>query len=278
MKLLIPALLVLSACTVNAHADTIPVAPTSIDLGAAGSFAVLAGSAVTNTGATVINGNLGVSPQASVTGFLPGVVVNGAIHAADETALLAQGSLVTAYNAVASSPCGTNLTGQDLGGLTLSPGTYCFSSSAQLTGTLTLDRLGDADALFLFQIGSTLNTASGSAILFSGGGDGSALFFQVGSSASLGSTTAFAGNILALQSISLDTGATITCGRALARNGAVTLEGNLIGTSGCGTGTGGSPTEPGGGLTPVPEPGSAALISSGLFGLLSYARRWRQQS
>ena len=121
-----------------------------------------------------------------------------------------------------------NLTGQNLGGLTLTPGVYSFSSSAQLTGTLTLDAQGDPNALFVFQIGSTLTTASNSSVVFINGGQGNNTFWQVGSSATLGTGTAFTGNILALASITLTTGANIRCGRALARNGAVTQDHNNI--------------------------------------------------
>src|SRR5688500_17412718 len=203
-----------------------------ISLGTAQSFGVLGGSAVTNTGATTVNGNVGVSPGSSVTGFPPGIVVGGAIHSNDAVAVQAQNDLTTAYNEIAATPCTVDLTGQNLGGLALTPGVYCFSSSAQLTGALTLDALGNPNALFLFKIGSTLTTASGSTVtVINGGSACNSVFWQVGSSATLGTGTSFAGDILALTSITLTTGAN-TSGRALARNGAVTLDTNNVNTCG----------------------------------------------
>src|ERR1700709_2564307 len=130
------------------------------------SFAVLAGSTVTNPATpTVVTGDLGVSPGSAVTGFPPGIVTSGGIHAADASAAQAQSSLTIAYNTAAGLPCNTDLTGQDLGGLTLTPGVYCFNSSAQLTGTLTLAAQGNGNAFFLFKIGSTLTTASTSQVV-----------------------------------------------------------------------------------------------------------------
>jgi Ice-binding-like len=192
-----------------------------------GSFGVLGGSTVTNTGPSVVNGNLGVSAGSSVTGFPPGVVVGGTIHSNDATAIQAQTELTTAYNTVAGTPCTLDLSGQNLGGLTLTPGVYCFSSSAQLTGTLTLNALGNPAAQFLFKIGSTLTTASVSSVALINGATSCNIFWQVGSSATLGTNTVFAGNILALTSITLNTGATDS-GRTLARNGAVTLDTNNV--------------------------------------------------
>ena len=207
-------------------------AQTAPSLGSAQSFAVLGGSTVTNTGSSVITGDLGVSPGSAVTGFPPGLVVSGTIHAADALALSAQNSVTTAYNSLAGQPCTQDLTGQDLGGLILTPGVYCFSSSAQLTGTLTLNAQGNANAVFIFQIGSTLTTASGSSVVLINGGSPCNVFWQVGSSATLGTTTSFVGNILALTSITLTTSASVT-GRALARNGAVTLDTNTVTTAAC---------------------------------------------
>jgi hypothetical protein len=237
-----------------------------VDLGTANPFGVLAGSAVTNTGPSIINGDLGVWPSASITGFPPGIV-NGTIYMADTVAMQAQNDLTTAYNFAAGQACDTSLTGQNLGGLTLTPGVYCFSSSADLTGTLTLDAQGNPNAVFLFQIASTLTTASASSVLFTNGGQGGNVFWQIGSSATLGTTTSFAGDILALTSITLDTGATIPCGRALAQNGAVTMDTNAISTSpsgGCGLLA-----------DAVPEPGSASLIGLGvLLGLIGCGGRF----
>jgi hypothetical protein len=199
-------------------------------LGTAASFAVLGGSTVTNTGPTIVTGNLGVSPGIAITGFPPGIVVGGTIHAGDAVGLQAQTDVTTAYNDLAGQLCNTNLTGQDLGGLTLTPGVYCFSSSAQLTGILTLDGQGDPNAVFVFQIGSTLTTASASSVLLINGASACNVFWQVGSSATLGTGTAFGGNMLALASITLNTSASLF-GRALARNGAVTMDSNTISAS-----------------------------------------------
>jgi hypothetical protein len=207
-------------------------AQTAPSLGSAQSFAVLGGSTVTNTGSSVITGDLGVSPGTAVVGFPPGVVVGGTIHAADALASAAQNSVTTAYNALVSQGCTQDLTGQDLGGKTLTPGVYCFSSAAQLTGVLTLNAQGNSAAVFIFKIGSTLTTASGSSVLVINGGSACNVFWQVGSSATLGTSSSFAGSILALTSITLTTGANVT-GRTLARNGAVTLDTNTINTSAC---------------------------------------------
>lgn len=200
-------------------------------LGTADSFAVLAGSTATNTGSTLITGNLGVWPGNAVTGFPPGIVI-GTIFAGDAVAQQAQSDLTIAYNDVAGRPCDDDLTGTDLGGLTLIPAVYCFSDSAQLTGQLTLDAQGSADALFIFQMGSTLTTASNSSVLLINSGDECNVFWQVGSSATLGTSTAFAGNILALTSITANTDANVS-GRTLARNGAVTMDTNDISIANC---------------------------------------------
>lgn len=207
-------------------------AQTAPSLGSAQSFAVLGSSTVTNTGPSVITGDLGVSPGSAVTGFPPGLVVGGMIHAADAFALSAQGSVTTAYNSLAGQSCTQDLTGQDLGGLILTPGVYCFSTSAQLTGPLTLNAQGDASAVFIFKTGSTLTTASGSSVALMNGGSACNVFWQIGSSATLGTTTSFVGNILALTSITLTTAANVT-GRALARTGAVTLDSNTITAAVC---------------------------------------------
>jgi uncharacterized protein with beta-barrel porin domain len=192
------------------------------------SFAVLAGQTVTNTGATVINGNVGVSPGSAVTGFPPGIVVNGVIYDVGAVPAQAQSELTTQYNTLNGQPPTSNLTSTDLGGLTLTSGVYKFDNSAQLTGTLTLDAQGNPNSRFVFVIGSTLTTASQSQINLINSAQGGNVYFVVGSSATLGTDTEFAGQIVALTSITLNTGATINCGAALARNGSVTLDTNTI--------------------------------------------------
>jgi hypothetical protein len=232
-RLILMAITALAILPVHVNAGGI------IDLGTAGNFAVLAGSTVTNTGSTVINGgDVGVSPGAAITGFAtvdggPGVIVPPyTTQAGNAVAATAENDLTTAYNAAAGLAPTQILTGTNLGGLTLTPGVYFFSSSAQLTGTLTLNDEGNANAQFVFQIGSTLTTASNSSVVtINDGGStmpGCTVFWQVGSSATLGTTTDFEGHILALASISMDTGANILDGSALAINGAVTLQDNSI--------------------------------------------------
>jgi hypothetical protein len=193
------------------------------------SFGVLAGSAITNTGATVINGNIGVSPGTSITGFPPGIVSTPyTIYQTDVVANQAQGELISTYNILSATPATADLTGENLGGLTLTPGVYNFNTTAQLTGTLTLDAQNNPNAVFIIKVGSALTTASNSTITLINGAKGANVYFVVGSSATLGTDTSFVGNILALASITLDTGADIDCGAALAHNGAVTLDTNTI--------------------------------------------------
>ena len=212
-------------------------AATAPSLGAAASFAVLASSTVTCTGASAITGDIGVWPgSAIVLGATP-CTLTGTLHAGDGVAKNAHDNAVTAYNGLAGATCNTDLTGQDLGALAnpLPPGVYCFATSAQLTGTLNLTGGG----VYIFKIGSTLTTASASSVLISNAQPcdaSSNVFWQVGSSATLGTTTAFAGNILAFASITMTTGATMN-GRAIALNGAVTMDTNMV--SGCRTATGG---------------------------------------
>ena len=193
------------------------------------SFEVLGASAVTNTGLTVVSGgDLGVYPGTAVTGFPPGVVTAPAtMHSDDAAAQNGQSDLATAYGYAQGLTGATDLTGQDLGGMILTPGVYKFSSSAHLTGTLTLDAGGDPDAVFVFQIGSTLTTASNSQVSLTNGVQAQNVFWQVGSSATLGTGTSFQGTIMAFASITVNTGASIQ-GRVLANNGAVTLDTNAI--------------------------------------------------
>jgi Ice-binding-like len=240
------SLVILMAAMIVAAWPAPTLAATQPRLGTALNFAVLAGSSISNTGTSVITGNLGISPgnASSVTGFPPGIVT-GAKNTADAVALQAKTDLVTAYNDAATATSTSNLTGQDLGGKNLTPGVYTFTSSAQLTGALTLSGNG----VFIFQIGSTLTTASASSVLVAGGAQACAIFWKVGSSATLGLATQFQGNLMALTSITMNTGANILTGRALARNGSLTLDTNQI-TPPVGACTVAAPPTP----TPVASP------------------------
>jgi hypothetical protein len=228
-------------------------------LGTAQPYAVLAGSAVTCTTSASITGDLGISPNgaSSITGPC---TVTGATNVA-AAAAGAKNDLVTAYNTLAGLACNTNLTGQDLGGLTLTPGVYCFSSSAQLTGTLTLNALGNPNAVFVFQIGSTLTTASSSAVSVINGSPGTScgISWQIGSSATLGTGTAFTGNIVALASITMNTGASLATGRVLARNAAVTMDTSSVSSAACNS-------YGGPGVPPVPGQGSITIVKNTVGG------------
>lgn len=196
-------------------------------LGAASTFVVLGGSTVTSTGLSSVTGDLGVSPGTAVTGFPPGTVI-GAIHAGDPTAALGIANLTTAYNdAAGRTLCPVTVAG-NLGGTTLAPGLYKSTSSLAISsGDLTLDAQGDSDAVFIFQMASTLTTTSGRQVILAGGAKSKNIFWQVGTSATIGTTSAFVGTIMADQAITLMTGATLN-GRALARIAAVTLDSNII--------------------------------------------------
>lgn len=204
-------------------------------LGTAENFAVLGGQSVTNTGATNVTGNMGVSPGTAITGFPPGILI-GETHTADAVALLAQSDINTAWNTLAGQACNTDLTGQDLGGLTLTQGVYCFSSSAQLTGPLILDAQGDPAATWVFQVATGLNTASDASVSVINSGSACNVYWQVGSSATIGANNNFVGNIVALTSISLGVSTDIS-GRALAHIGSITMETNDLTLPNCATPT-----------------------------------------
>jgi hypothetical protein len=191
-------------------------------LGRAATYGILAGSTVTCAGAPgTINADVGVSPGSTTTGFPP-CTITGATNLANAVAANAQNDLTTAYNALAGLPCGTTVTPADLGGRTLAPGVYCAATSMAITGTVTLDGQGNPNALFVFQMGSTLLPATGSTVALIGGAQAKNVYWQVGSSATLGTGTTFRGTIVALTSITLNDNVAMT-GRALARNGAVSL-------------------------------------------------------
>ncbi len=206
----------------NAYAAQPPVG-----LGTATSFSVLAGTTVTNVGPSVISGDLDLSPGSDVAGFPPGLVINGTQHVTNALALQAQNDLTTAFNDAAGRTPAVDQTGQDLGGQTLVAGVYKSAEAMSLTGTVTLDAQGDPNAVFIFQAGSTLLTASSSTVALVGAAQACNVFWQVGSSATLGTATTFVGSIMALTSATLQTGATVE-GRVLARNGQVSLDTNVI--------------------------------------------------
>jgi ice-binding like protein len=242
----------LSGFIVGADSMT-ALASTAPGLGTAASYAILAGTpAITNTGPSVISGSVGIFPAASVTGFPPGTVVNGTIQAGTAAAGTAKSDLTAAYGVAASSPCNFNKTGQNLGGQTLTPGTYCQTTAPTLTGILTLSGNG----VFIFQIGSTLVTAPTASVVLTNGAQPCNVFWQVSSSATLDTTTTFVGTIMALTDISLNNGASVA-GRALARNGAVTLINNQI----TAPTTCNAVTVPG--PTPTPTPAVAGAPSGG---------------
>jgi hypothetical protein len=260
-----------SAAFVAFGAPAAWAAQPAVGLGTATSFAVLAGTTVTNTGPSRISGDLGVSPGAAVTGFPPGQVNHGTQHAGDAVASQAQTDLTAAYTDAAGRTPATTVSG-DLGGQTLAPGVYKSASGLGLTGTLTLDAQSDPNAVFIFQAGSTLITASSSTVKLKGGASACNVFWQVGSSATLGTDTTFVGSILALTSATVQTRTTVD-GRVLARNGQVSLDANTITRPNCATPTPTpSPTTPG----PVipsghPETGAGGASQSfnGASGLLA---------
>lgn len=222
---LIVALGLVASVTLTALPGSHPAhaAEAAVGLGNAGSFAVLGATTVTNTGSTTVNGDVGVNAGSAVTGFPPGIVNNGAIHNADTLSGLAQQDLVTAYNdAAGRTPTQSGLASLD--GLTLVPGVYS-GGALSLDGTLTLN--GTANDVFIFQAASTLNAGSGSHVLLIGGASACNVFWQVTSSANIDTGAEFVGTVMALTSVSANTGATVS-GRLLARDGGVTLQSNVI--------------------------------------------------
>jgi cytoskeletal protein CcmA (bactofilin family) len=226
------------------------------NLGAAGSFAVLAAATVTNTGASAITGDLGLSPGTSVTGFPPGSLA-GTQHIADPAAAQAQLDLTAAYNDAAGRTLGAVLLAGNLGGMTLAPGLYKSTSSLEISsGDLTLDAQGDANAVYIFQMGSTLVTTVGRKVILAGGAQAANIYWQVGSSATLGVSSVFKGNILAMASITATSGASVE-GRLLARTAAVTLDNNTV------LRIAAAPV-----VVPAPVP-PAAMLSLGTFEVLA---------
>lgn len=289
-RLIAPALL--GFASAGSHAS--PLLPPEL-----GSFAVLGASAVTNTGATVLTDNLGVSNNTSITGITgffgtlanegPGLA-SGTVHQGDAYATLADSQWSLAKNSLALMGPGT-LLGADLTGLTLAPGTYTVSAgTTNLRGALTLDGGGNANAYWVFQLPSSLITASSSFMSVIHSGAGAGVYWNVGSSATLGAHSTLVGNLLANTSITLGNGATISCGRALAHTGAVTMMGNTVNAGDCGGSVVAGSQGLSGGLdlaqpgamptalafspvTAVPEPASYALLLAGLGLMGAVAKR-----
>ena len=230
-------------------------AATPVNLGTAGSYSVLAATTVTNTGPTTLQGDLGLSPGTAITGFPPGTAA-GTIHAADAVALQAQSDLTTAYNNAAGQALTASVSG-DLVGQTLTEGVYKSTSSLALSGQLTLDGQGNPASVFVFQVASTLITASASSIIFTNGAQACNVFWQVGSSATLGTASSFKGTVLALTSITAQTNAVVE-GRLLARNGQVSLDTNVVTAPACVT----TPTTSAPPATPTATPTATETVTA----------------
>jgi hypothetical protein len=259
--LTVVAVVVVLAMLVSSTASWAQQAP--VGLGTADEFAVLAGETITNTGPTTITGDVGLHPGSSVTGFSD-VTLNGSLHLADAVAEQAKVDLVTAYNDAAGRTPSTTVA-TELGGQILPGGVYNSASGTfEITGQLTLDAQGDPGTVWVFQTASTLITASASSVNLINGADACNVFWQVGSSATLGTSSSFTGTIMALASSTLNTGATVQ-GRVLARNGAVTLDTNTITRSVCATPpptptpTPTATATPTPTTTPTPTPGDTAI-------------------
>jgi hypothetical protein len=230
--------------------------PTPVGLGAADSYAVLGGSTITNTGPTTITGDIGLSPGKSYTGSAS-VTLHGTANIANAAALNAQNALTTAYNDAAGRTPVTANVPAELGGRTLTAGVYTsIDGTFHVTGVLTLDMQGDPNAVFIFKTASTLTTASGSSVVFTNGSGPCNVFWQITSSATIGTGSHFQGTIMSLSSITMTTGATLI-GRALARNGAVTLDTNVISNLPCSGGPAPAPTAGG-----SASPGASASPSA----------------
>jgi hypothetical protein len=236
-------------------------AQTNVPLGTAANFGVLASTSVTNTGASVIAGSVGVSPAGTVTGFPPGVVTApGTIEINDAASGMARNALITAYGLAGAETTTQNLTGQNLGGKTLGPGVYTFNGSAALNGTLTLTGSG----FYIFQVNGTLTTAAGSSVV-ANAAQATNVFWQVGSSATLGSASTFAGNLLALGSVTDNTGGVVG-GRLFSISGSVSLADDGVTYP---------PALPPGGVSATPAPSSLILVLIGLACVMLYQSRHR---
>ncbi len=237
-----------------------PASAAAPGLGSAAAYSVLGGTTVTNTGSSVLSGDLGVSPGNAITGFST-ATVGGATHAGDAAAAQAQSDLTAAYGVTAGlTPTGTSLGSALVGGVH-DPGVYNAASALDMSGAVTLDAQGDPNAVFVFQIGSDFTTASSSSVVLTGAAQACNVFWQVGSSATLGTNSTFVGTIMALTSITVTTGTTVQ-GRALARNGAVTLDDNVFSAPGCATTTTTPPSSPASSPAGTPTSGSGATTTT----------------